>query len=483
MNKIKINFFYQTMYQILTMILPLVTSPILSRALGATGLGIYSYTTNIVNYFILFANLGIYRYGIRCIASAGNDRKKRSQLFWEILLTHCIISFVVFVTYMTFVFFVQVEYFKYYLVLSLMLFGEIININWFFFGIEEYKNIAIRDMVIKCITFLLIIFFVKNKNSLYIYFIIMTTSSLISNSIYFFMIKGKVDKTKIDIKNITLHFKQMIILFIPAFLETMYISIDKIMLGNYGSKTMVGYFDNAEKALISKTLIYSLTNVMFPRMSFLLSENRLEEFDQLMTKSTNIIYFSAIAFAFGTASVAKEFAIVFWGTDFIACVPIIMVLAFTIPANVLSREIRDQYLIPKQRNKEYIMVMAIGAGIDIMLDIALIPILGAVGAAYATLITEYLMLVIQIIMIKKDWNFLKYFNFKDILSYVMFGLCMMYTCRMVGNYFQAHLGTLVLEILVGIVIFISLSLVYWKITNNKMLLGLVTTIVRRKNEI
>lgn len=86
-------------------------------------------------------------------------------------------------------------------------------------------------------------------------------------------------------------------------------------------------------------------------------------------------------------------------------------------------------------------------------------------------------------MIKKDWNFLKYFNFKDILSYVMFGLCMMYTCRMVGNYFQAHLCTLVLEILVGIVIFISLSLVYWKITNNKMLLGLVTTIVRRKNEI
>lgn len=148
------------------MILPLITSPILSRALGANGLGVYSYTTTILNYFVLIANLGIYRYGIRCIASAGDDKIERSKVFWEIFLSHILISVVIFGLYILFAVNFQGEYLQYYIVLTLMYLGGTLNINWFFFGIEEYKGVAIRDMVIKIATFVLIVLCVNNEHDL-----------------------------------------------------------------------------------------------------------------------------------------------------------------------------------------------------------------------------------------------------------------------------------------------------------------------------
>lgn len=218
---------YQTLYQILSMILPLITSPILSRALGANGLGVYSYTTTILNYFVLIANLGIYRYGIRCIASAGDDKIERSKVFWEIFLSHILISVVIFGLYILFVVNFQGEYLQYYIVLTLMYLGGTLNINWFFFGIEEYKGVAIRDMVIKIATFVLIVLCVNNEHDLYTYFIIMAASSFISNATYYVMIRGKISRPQVCWCNMWTHLKHMLILFVPTLLETMYISIDK----------------------------------------------------------------------------------------------------------------------------------------------------------------------------------------------------------------------------------------------------------------
>lgn len=475
MNKIKSNFFYQTLYQILSMILPLITSPILSRALGANGLGVYSYTTTILNYFVLIANLGIYRYGIRCIASAGDDKIERSKVFWEIFLSHILISVVIFGLYILFVVNFQGEYLQYYIVLTLMYLGGTLNINWFFFGIEEYKGVAIRDMVIKIATFVLIVLCVNNEHDLYTYFIIMAASSFISNATYYVMIRGKISRPQVCWCNMWTHLKHMLILFVPTLLETMYISIDKVILGSVSDKANVGYYENADKALISKTLIYSLTNVMFPRMTYLLANKEVKGFEKLMNKSIKFVVFASIAFSFGTAAIAKEFSVVFWGEAFLPCAALITILAFTIPANTLSRAIRDQYLIPAGRDKDYIVVMAWGAFCDIILDFVLIPFCGAAGAAIATLFTEYLMLFIQIKFVKRQIDFMKYLNRRNIRVYIFIGLIMLFTCKSIGRLLGMHPYTLVAQIFIGMMVFMLPCVVYWNKTNDDTMLSILKT--------
>ena len=67
-TSIKKNLGFQTAYQILITCLPLITSPYLSRVLGASQLGVYSFTSSIMSYFALFALLGTVNHGTRSIA-------------------------------------------------------------------------------------------------------------------------------------------------------------------------------------------------------------------------------------------------------------------------------------------------------------------------------------------------------------------------------------------------------------------------------
>ena len=64
-NSIIKNYIYNLLYQILVIILPIITTPYLARTIGPEGTGIYSYTISIVTYFILFGSLGIALYGQR----------------------------------------------------------------------------------------------------------------------------------------------------------------------------------------------------------------------------------------------------------------------------------------------------------------------------------------------------------------------------------------------------------------------------------
>ena len=80
------NYIYNLVYQILILVLPIITTPYISRVLGVTNVGIYSYTYSIVSYFILFGALGVSLYGQREISYVGENLEKRKKIFWEIII-------------------------------------------------------------------------------------------------------------------------------------------------------------------------------------------------------------------------------------------------------------------------------------------------------------------------------------------------------------------------------------------------------------
>ena len=83
-SSIKANFIYNSIYQILTILLPLVTTPYISRVLGADGIGTYSYGFSIAKYFVLFAMLGLNNYGNRSISAIRDNKEELSKTFWGI---------------------------------------------------------------------------------------------------------------------------------------------------------------------------------------------------------------------------------------------------------------------------------------------------------------------------------------------------------------------------------------------------------------
>lgn len=458
MSSLKKNFIWQTLYQIMSMILPLVTSPILTRTLGADGLGTYSYINAIVGYFILIANLGMYKYGIRSIATVRDDKNILNNVFWEIWNLHKIISIIIGIMYIVFVLMVK-EYRLYYVITFLAYIGGVININWLFVGVEEFKKIAVRDMTIKVIIFALIVCFVRSENGLVYYFIINAVGSLVSNLIYWFMYKKYIQRTKVGIKGVLSHIKPMLILFIPVLLESLYSNMDKVMLGIMCVKSEIGYYENADKALIARTMIYSITTVLLPRMANLLAKKDFEEFNRIMKQATGFTIVLSSAFAFGTAAIAREFSVIFWGVDFERCTNLIIVMAMAMPAVVLSREIREQYLIPAGKDREYILSAAAGAVFNLIANAIMIPIIGAMGAAISTLLSEYIVLIVQLIVVRKKIQMYKYIHGNEI--YFVFGLIMFSVVRFAGKTLGIHIYSLFIEILAGVLVYVILCCAYW----------------------
>lgn len=174
------NYIYNLIYQILVLILPLITAPYISRVLGAENIGIYSYTLSISAYFILFGSLGIALYGQREIAYKQKSRYKRSRAFWEILILRTItmaISLLIF--YFTFA--TSTQYQIYYKILMLEIVGNCFDISWFFQGMEDFKKTVTRNTIVKLISIICIFSFVKTREDLPIYFIIYVLSILIGN--------------------------------------------------------------------------------------------------------------------------------------------------------------------------------------------------------------------------------------------------------------------------------------------------------------
>ena len=174
------NYFYNLFYQILVIVMPLITTPYLSRVLGAESIGIYSYTLSIATYFILFGTLGISMYGQREIAYVQDDEKKRSIVFWEIVLLKAItmtISMLIF----WFTYGMYGEYKIYYRILIIELISQCIDISWFFQGIEEFKKTVIRNSIVKLIFAVCIFIFVKSPNDLIKYIVIIAGANLFGN--------------------------------------------------------------------------------------------------------------------------------------------------------------------------------------------------------------------------------------------------------------------------------------------------------------
>lgn len=474
----KKNFLYQSFWQILTIILPLITSPILSRVLGADGIGTYAYLSAIEGYFSIVADLGVYRYGVREIAKVKDDQENINKIFSEIWIVHTIIFLVVTLFYLIYIFGFS-KYQHYMLLFFLMYIGDYLKINWLYTGIENFKKITIIDSIIKLFSFFGIVFFINSKSDLALYIILMSCSSFISSIIYWVLSPKYVKFTKVKFSSALKHFKGIVILFIPVLMENIYTNMDKVMLGLLSTSSEIGFYDNATKALISNRVIYAISLVITPKMVGLARDKSADEINKLMFRCVEISMILSCAFAFGTASVSTPFSILFWGEEFTPCILLIKVLVISMPAMALSRIIREGFLITTDQDDKYLFSSFFGAFSNFVLNALLIPKYSALGASIATVVSEYVVLVAQIFIVKKQVNFTA--MIKSQYIYVIFGMIMLGINLLVQNFWTgSSFLLLMIQVAVGVVVYSSLCLIYWKKTGNEYYLGLIKNTLRKK---
>ena len=471
MSSVKKNFAYQTIYEFLIIMLPFVTSPYISRVLGAEMLGKYSYTYSVANFFVIFAMLGIKNYGNRLIAMVRDDRDELNKVFSSIFCLHALVSILSICLYIFYISYVVEADFIYALIQIIFVISALFDINWFFFGMEKFKLTVTRNSIIKILTVFLIFIFVKTPSDLWIYILIMTSGAFISQSIVWLYLKRYVTFVKPNLGEVKKHIKPMLVLFIPVLAISLYKYMGKIMLGTMGTKTELGFFDNAEKVInIPLTIITAFGTVMLPRISNLVANGEKKQTNRYMLISMQWVLWFGIALTFGIAGVADVFAPIFWGEEFKESGILIMLFSISIPFIAFANIIRTQYLIPTHKDRKYISSILVGAIINIILNIILIPSFQAIGAVIAAVCAEASVCIVQVFVVRKDLAIKKY-----ILSFVFFfipGILMFFSLKIIENLMQPTVFCLIVQLIVGFLIYIVISLIYFILTKNEIVLNL-----------
>lgn len=423
MSSLKKNFIYNVMYQILILILPLITAPYIARVLGAERIGIYSYTYSIVYYFMLIAMLGINNYGNREIAKVRDNKEKLDKTFTSIYMLQVIMTSIMLIVYSIYVLFFVKTNVNMYLIQGIYLVSVFFDINWFFFGIEKFKLTVTRNTIIKLLSVVLILLFVKEKNDIYKYTLIVAGSALISQLVLWTFIKKYTKFVKIKIKDVTKHIKQCIILFIPIIAVSLYKIMDKIMLGNITNMEQVGLYENAEKIInIPMGLITALATVMLPKVSNLVANGENEKIERYTKKSMEFEFMASSALTFGVISIASIFVPIFLGEEFLQSAILVKYLAVTIIFISLASVIRTQYLIPNEKDKIYVISVIIGAILNLIINFILIPKMNALGAVIGTIFAEFSVLLYQAYAVHKILDIKGYL--KNGIKYIILGLIM-----------------------------------------------------------
>lgn len=466
-KSIKKNFIYNALYNVLILIIPLVTTPYISRVIGAKNIGIYSYTYSIAAYFGMFILLGLNNYGNRTIAMVRKDKKVLSKTFCSIYTTQLFIGLIIMTLYLLYCIFLSPNKLISYIFIIYII-SEIININWLYFGLEEFKLTVTRNTIIKVINTICLFLFVKNKNDIYIYALIYVIGMLISQIVLWPKLKNRVSFIKPKFDDIKQHIIPNLLLFIPVIAISIYTTMDKIMLGWLSDYLEAGFYESAYKLTIIPTMVVSsLGTVMLPRMSSLINNGQEEQAKRYIKISLIVSIFIASPMIFGISAIVNEFVPLFYGDGYEVCKTLIPVLVMSTFFISWANVIRTQYLIPNQMDKIYIKSVLLGACCNLVVNFVLIPNYKSIGAAVGTLIAEAVVCIYQSIMVREKIRINDYFKLS--LPFAIFG-CVMYLVLAFIKLDINLILLLFLKIIMGIIIYTTLSIIYYfKYLKNKVL--------------
>ena len=440
------NYLYNLSYQILTIILPIITVPYVTRIFTSEVLGNYIFYNSIVSYFSLFAILGIGVYGTKQIAAASDV----SSTFWNIYAIQLIASILAIVVYLIVAFSIPQMSGVIPLIVGITLFANMMDISWLFSGKEDFKKITIRNIVVRLIGVISIFTFVKSSDDLYLYVFLIVIFDFLGQFVMWVPAKKFINYPIFNVEIIKKNLQPIVFLFLPQVAISLYVVLDRTLLGLLGSYSDVGIYEQGQKLIsILLKVVSSLGIVMLPRVANLLSERRDKE-AQNMVKFSFILY-NLIIFPmmFGLIAVNEVFVKLFLGKNFQDVKYVLYVIVFNIMFVGWTNILGYQVLVVRNKNKEFMLSTTIPAFVSVAVNIAVIPFFGYIGASITSVVVEILVFAIQWYYSRNIINKNLLFN-KDLAkiicsSLVMFGAVML--CKM----------TLGLDGIIGLIIYLAVG--------------------------
>lgn len=479
MSTIKKNFTYNLILTVSGYVFTFITFPYVSRVLGVENIGAVNFVDSIINYFILLSMMGVSIIGIREIAVYKNQKEELENTFRDIFFTNGVIT-IICIILLLFIMFTIPKFNSYKLLLTIgiiKLFFNFTLVEWFFTGIENFKFVTIRSIIIKFLYVISVLTLVKRKEDIYLYYGL-TSGMVVINAIMNWSYLLKIINLKIKGINIKKYTKSIFTVGAYMILTSFYTNFNIIYLGFISGDKEVGYYTTASKLYsILLSVFTAFTGVMLPKMSTLISENKFDELKEAINKSYNLLFLFCFPLLIWSTNFSPQIINLIAGKGYEgAIVPmrIIMLLMLIIGyAQILV----IQVLMPLKKDRIILLNSLVGAIVGVILNLLIVNHLKSIGSAIVWLVCELVLVILSQYFITKIINIK--FPFLMFIKQVITAIPITFLCYYYNRNFQ---NSPLFDILISsFFILIYYIFIYIKIFKNTFIIEALTSIYKKNN--
>ena len=412
------NVFYNILFALAQVLLPLITFPYLARILGPSYLGSLNFAESFARYFVLLAAVGIPVYGVRMIAKNNHDKTALSKTFWEIFLINFIVTIGLSVIFIFSIFYIErLAGDKVLFTWSLLFFiSQVFLFEWLFAGMNQFKFIALRYFFIRLLFIVGVFYFIKNNTDYQKYMALQVGASILVSLLNINYLRKYISFEKYIFKQLNLkqHIKPLLILFLTLFSISIYLSLDTVLLGFLADNESVGYYSTVLKLnKIIIAILAAISAAMFPKITSLYQSGEIEKFTGMIHKGFYFIISIGIPTMIVIFCCAPQIVSIVLGEGFERSVLPLQITAPLILIVSLSSIFGFQILNALSKDKEILISAMIGMILSIILTFILVHKFKEIGEAITILLTELVVCGSFIYFSKR------YYDFKQFLPLIM----------------------------------------------------------------
>ena len=384
------NFFYLILLQASNFIFPLLLIPYLVKTIGYDKVGLVFFAQSLMSYFIMVTDYGFNLTATQQISVNRENKTKIAEVINAVLFTKLLLLVAGFVLLSSLIFIVQrfrstpgLFYFSFLIVV-----GQTFSPNWFFLGLEKMRFIAILSFAGKLSFLILVFFFIKDPAG-YIYVnFFLGVGNIIVAILMCLSMYSKVGLTlRFDLNEIKYQLKEGWLIFVSGFAINMYMSSNIFILGFYVNKSTLGYYSIAEKCYLAiRSVLGIFSQVIYPRVCNM-AESGINElkifYRKIMPYFLIFLIIGSISFYLLAPYIvflfshAKKDEIVFLARAFSA---LPLIVALNIPPY--------QIIVVSKLKNSYGSILISASILNILLNIFLAKIYGAIGTIASIYVTE-----------------------------------------------------------------------------------------------
>lgn len=442
------NFFYNSMYQILLIITPIITTPYISRVLKAEGIGEYTSTYGVAYLFYLLGLLGMNNYGSRAIAYVRDNKKEINKTFWSIFIMQFGFALISLIIYSLIFIFLDVLDYKYFYILQMpVVISALFDISWLYIGMEDFKKTVSRNIIVKIIGIILIFVFVKTSEDLNLYIIINSCSNLFGILSMWIFVKEYITKFEFNFTIVKLNLKNAILIMIPQLFVQIYTGLDRTIIKLLSDSSQAGMYDQSQKiSRIALGLVTSISLVMMPKIANMFSNKDNKLIKRYLNISTNYTMIISVLLTSGIIATSRKFVPIFFGPGYEEVKLYMSISSVIIIFISVGGVFANQFALPTGKNKEYIIPLINAGVINIILNFILVPIFGGFGGVISIIVTEGITCLLRIYLVRK------YIQVKHILKgtsiYLIAGTVSALGTIFIGNFLKQNIISLGIEVIV-----------------------------------